>query len=179
MRNATNRRDAASGSVRRCSARACERRRAGRAAALLEVLLVVVLGLVEGRRRLDLRHDRRAPVRLLARLRAQRELLLLLVVEEDDRAVLVADVPSLAVELRRIVLVPEDVEQLFVSDELRVEGHFDDLGMPGRVRADIFVRRILERATGVTDARPGDAFDLAKRRLDAPEATGAERCLLL
>src|SRR4029453_6257835 len=98
-------------------AREC--RRARRAPTLLEVLLVVILRLVERLGRLHLRHDRRGPVRLLARLRAQRSLLLLGIVEEHDRAVLVADVPTLTVELRRIVLAPEHLEQLVVRDTLR------------------------------------------------------------
>src|SRR5439155_25300006 len=70
------------------SAHMCERRGARRATALLEVLLVVVLGLVERLCGLDLRHDRSGGVRLLARLRTRCGLLLLLIVEQHDRPVL-------------------------------------------------------------------------------------------
>src|SRR5512132_1554231 len=160
-------------------AHACERGRARGAAALLEVLLVVVLRLVERLGRLDLRHDRRCVARLLARLRCECRFLLLLVVKEHDRAVLVADVPTLPVELRRIVLAPEHLQQLVVGHALRVVRHFDDLRVAGRMRAHVFVRRILERAAAVADTRARDAVELAERRLDAPEAAGAERCLLL
>ena len=140
---------------------------------------MVVLRLEEGLRGLDQRHDRRLPVRLLLRLAARGGLALILVVEEDHRAVLVADVPTLAVELRRIVLAPEHVEQLLVRDLVRVVRHLYDLGVTGRVRADVLVRRVLERAAGVPHARLRDAVDLTERGLDAPEAACAERRLLL
>src|SRR6266540_458629 len=109
---------APSRSARSC--RALKRRGAGRAAALLQVLLVVVLRLVERRHRLDLGDDRPLPARLLLHLRARRRFSLLLVVEEDRRPVLVADVPALPVELRRVVLVPEDAQELVVGDLLGV-----------------------------------------------------------
>src|SRR5205085_3634555 len=158
---------------------ALERGRAARAAPLLQVLLVVVLGRVERLCRLDHRDDGLAIVRLLLRLRSRRDLLLLGIVEEDHRAVLVADVPALAVELGRVVLGPEDLEQLLVRDLLRVVGDLDDLRVAGRVGADVLVGRVLERAALVADLCPGYAVELAERGLHAPEAAGAERCLLL
>src|SRR5438045_1870391 len=97
-----------------CGRRALERGRAARAAALLQVLLVVVLRHVERPRRLELGHDRMRVPRLLLCLRAHRHLLLLFVVEEDHGAVLVADVVALAIQLGRVVLGPEDAEQLLV-----------------------------------------------------------------
>src|SRR5207247_8175700 len=106
-----------------------ERRRARRPAALLQVLLVVVLGRPEGLRGLDHGHDRPPPVGLLALPRGLSGRALLLVVDEDDRAVLVTDVPALAVELRRVVLAPEDVEELVVRDPLRVVRDLDHLGV--------------------------------------------------
>src|SRR4029079_9412947 len=158
-----------------------ERRRAARAAALLEVLLVVVLGDVEGLRRLDHRDDRLAVaarrVYLALRLLGARALLLVLV--EDDRAVLVSYVPALAVQLRRVVLAPEGLEQLLVRDPLRVVRHLHDLGVAGRVRANVLVGWVLECAALVADLGLGHAVELAERGLGAPEAAGAERCLLL
>src|SRR6266540_285125 len=159
--------------------RASQGGRAGRATALLEVLLVVVLRLVERLRWLDLRDDRSSPARLLVRLRTEGCLPLLVVVDEDDGAVVVADVPTLAVQLRRIVLAPEHVEQLLVRHPPGVVGHLDDLGVSGRVRADVLVGRVLERSARVADASRRDSFHLTERRLDAPEAAGAQGCLLL
>ena len=75
---------------------------------------MIVLRLIERLGRLDLGHDRSRPVHLLTRLRTDCGLPLLLVVREHHRPILISDVPTLAVELRRIVLVPENVEKLFV-----------------------------------------------------------------
>src|SRR5262249_17067357 len=115
---------------------------------------------------------------LLPLLRALGSLALLLVVEEHRGPVLVADVPALPVPLRRVVLAPEDVEQLVVRDDVVVVRHLDDLCVAGPVRADVLVRRVVEPAARVADARRGHSVDLPERRLDAPEAAGAERCLL-
>ena len=51
------------------------------------------------------------------------------VVVEDHRAVLRAEVRALAVPLRRVVAVPEDLEQLLVGDDRRVVLDLDDLGV--------------------------------------------------
>src|SRR6266508_1332102 len=147
--------------------RAAKRRRTARAPALLEVLLVVVLCLVERLRRRDLRHDRTRPVALLTLLRRVGGCALLLVVDEHHAAVVVADVPALPIQLCRVVLVPEDVQQLVVGDYL---------GVAGRVRAHVLVGRIVERPARIADARLRDAVELAERGFDAPETAGAERC---
>src|SRR3954452_7272373 len=157
----------------------CEPRRAGRAAALLEVLLVVVLRLVELLRVLDLRDDRFAVVRLLGVARGLRRGALLVVVDEDDAAVIVSDVPALAVQLRRVVLAPEDAEQVVVRDLRGVVGDLDDLGVARGVRAHVLVRRVAEMPAVVADAGARHAVELAERGLHAPEAAGAERGLLL
>src|SRR5881398_1349112 len=77
---------------------------AAREAALLEVLLVVVLGLPERRRVLDRRRHRTGEPLLDACARRLCGGALLRVVNEDDRPVLGADVRPLAVDLRRVVL---------------------------------------------------------------------------
>src|SRR5207248_11642537 len=153
--------------------------RAARAAALLEVLLVVVLGRPERLGGNDLRHDRLAVPRLLALARRLGGRPLLLVVEEHHRAVLVADVPALTVALRRGVLAPEDVEQRVGRDALGVIRHLDDLRVTRRVRADVLVGRLVECPALVADLGLRHAVDLPERRLDAPEAARSERCLLL
>src|SRR5579863_8302811 len=78
-----------------------------------EVLLVVLLGVPERCGRNDLGDDRAlVATRLLEPLlRRDRRSLLLGRVIEDHRPVVVADVWTLAIELRWIVVHPEDVEQ--------------------------------------------------------------------
>src|SRR2546423_3772001 len=51
--------------------------------------------------------------------------------------------------------------------------------MTGGVRAHILVGRIVERAARIADARARHPVELPECRLDAPEASRAERCLLL
>src|SRR5207244_433591 len=112
---------------------------AAAAASLLEVLLVVVLGPPERRGRRDLGDDRSAeatrPLELVER--SAGGVLLLGVVDEDGRAVLVADVGPLAVELGGIVTGPEDVEQLLVGDPLGVVVDLERLGVARLVRAHV------------------------------------------
>src|SRR5581483_10520190 len=151
---------------------------AARAALLLEVLLVVVLGLEELAGRDDLGRDPVRQPRLQVRPRREGLLLLLGRVEEHRRAVLAADVRPLAVALGRVVRAPEEVEQLLVRDVRRIELDLDRLGMAGRVGADVVVRGTVGVATGVADPGGGDAGNRAERRLDAPEAPGCE-CRLL
>ena len=143
---------------------------AARAALLLEVLLVVVLGLVERLGRDDLGRHRLGELRLDARLGRDRRLLLLGRVEVDRRAVLAADVRPLPVPLRGVVRAPEEVEQLVVGDLLGVVLDLDRLGVAGRVGADVVVGGVVGVPAGVADAGAGDAGDLPERRLDAPEA---------
>ena len=82
-------------------------RRATLDASLGQVLLVILLGPIERRGRYDLGHDRPAvPIERREVLHRFLGLgLLLVVVIEDHRAVLSADVRSLAVELGRVVSV--------------------------------------------------------------------------
>src|SRR5690554_3886960 len=58
------------------------------------------------------------------------------VVDEDSGAVLAADVGALAVGGGRVVNTPENVEQLFVGDLLRVESDADCFCVAGSVGAD-------------------------------------------
>src|SRR5712692_2676357 len=112
---------------RRQSRRAGDARSANPAIAagvLREVLLVVVLRVVERRRRGDFRRDfpesgarKRALVIFLGCLRG---VLLLLAEGIDGRTVLRSHVVSLAHPLGWIVVLPEDAQQLFVADAPRI-----------------------------------------------------------
>ena len=84
-------------------------------------------------------------------LRRDRGSLLLRRVEEDHRPVVVADVRTLTVELRRVVVHPEDVEQRVVAHASRVKRDLDGLGVPGAVRAHVLIRGRLREAARVAD----------------------------
>ena len=147
---------------------------AGRAAVLDQVLLVVLLGGPEHRRRDDLRGDRLREPRLRPRLRLRSGLRLLRRVREDRGPILRADVPALPVHLGRIVKAPERVHELAVGDLARVERHLDPLRVPRAAAADVLVGRILGLAADVADLDVGDARRVPELDLDAPEAAGRE-----
>src|SRR5437773_12519994 len=96
---------------------------AGGHAALLQVLLVILFGAIERACGSNLRRD--GPLEFSAGLDRLSRLLgcrfLFRRMKENCCAVLRAEVWSLAVHLRRVVRVPEDVEQLFVTRFRRIE----------------------------------------------------------
>src|SRR5215472_12949592 len=90
---------------------------AGSGAALLQIFLVIFFGAVELACWGNLRRNR--PAELAARLQRRTRLLcdslLLRRMKENRRAVLRPEVRTLAVHLRRIVRLPEHLEQLLVT----------------------------------------------------------------
>src|SRR5260370_3847929 len=119
---------------------------------LVERVLVGFLRAPERGRWHDLGDDRLLEVVLRLLLRPEGLLFLLGVVREDDRAVLVPVVGALAVHRRRIVHVPERVQQLRVRDLGRVVSDLDGLGVAGPARADLLVRPVVNRAAVITRA---------------------------
>ncbi len=88
-----------------------------------------------------------------------------------------ADIRTLAIQRRRIVIRQENIEQLLVTDLRGIELHFDHFGVPGLVAANIFVGRVILRAAGVADRDIIHALHIAKRGLHAPETTRAKHRL--
>src|SRR5271165_874779 len=115
-----------------------------RQAPLRQVLLVVLFRPVKILSGSDLRHDRTPEIRLRFLKRSSGRSLLL------RRAILRANIGTLAVLGCRIVVRPEGVEQLVVADLRRIVIHFDDLGMTRTVRADILIGWILKLAAFVS-----------------------------
>src|SRR5262249_13392700 len=115
-------------------------------AVLLEILLVIFLGTIERLFGQDLGDDRPAitPERFKSCLRRFGFLLLLVVVIEDHRAILAADIRALSVELSWVVRHPEDLEQLIVRDDGRVVFDAHGFGVSGPVSADIFISWVRE-----------------------------------
>src|SRR5581483_11279633 len=149
---------------------------------LAEVLLVIVLGVIERRRRTDLGRD--STVAFLVKrllegiLRPLRRLELPVAVGINGRAVLRAGVVALAHPLRRIVTFPEDFEQFFVAHHFRIEDDEHYLGMVGETAAHFLVGRILGITARVTDRCAVDARALPEKAFGAPEAAHAEHRLL-
>src|SRR4051812_31146051 len=93
---------------------------------------------------------------------------------KDHGAVLIADVGPLAIQRGWIVVRPENVEELIVTDNCRIEFHFHHFGVSGRVTTNTFVGRVLRLAAGVSDNCFFYSRHGAKGRLDPPETTGSE-----
>src|SRR5438552_16251834 len=137
---------------------------------------MIVFRLVERRRRSDLGHDRarKLSARRQLRLRLLGDSLLLVAVIENRRTVLGADVRALTVQRRRIVILPEDVEQLLVRHLRRIVDELNHFGVSRASAAHILIGRVLERPAEITDGRVLHTVYVAKGRLDSPEAARPE-----
>src|SRR5262252_3935896 len=112
------------------------------AGVLRQILLVIILGVIEGLRVLDLGRDRAIALglerRLVDRARGFGELFLLGRGRVDGRAILRADIIALAHALGRVVAFPESLQEPVVADLLRVIDDEHDLGMAGAAAANLF-----------------------------------------
>jgi len=107
---------------------------------VLQILLVILFGAIEGACGCDLRRDGRLNLPLHPSPPAiSWPPLPAPVNERNRRAILRAEIRPLAVDLRRVVSLPESVEQLFVTHFCRVKRHLHHFRMPRFVRANIFV----------------------------------------
>src|SRR5689334_5067797 len=84
-------------------------------------------------------------------------------VVKNRRAILSADIGTLAIQGRRVVIVPEYFEQVVVADHLRIEGDFDGFRVAGPVGADVFVSGIFQRAAHVAHLRRFHTCEAAER----------------
>src|SRR4051794_8438906 len=142
---------------------------------LLVIILVVLLGLVEGAGRDDLGVDgARRELCLDLLLGFLRELLLLLAAIENRRAVLIAGVAELLVLHERIDVVPEHVGELgFVP----LRGAVDippRLCVTGAARRHLLVGGVLNGPSDEAGGGRDDARHLVEVGLDAPETPTRE-----
>src|ERR1700761_1224007 len=95
--------------------------------------------------------------------------------EKHCRAVLSADVGTLPVQLRRIMVLPEDSEQVTVRDFCGVISDLYGFCVAGTVRANIVVSRILGMSAGVADPGIQHPRRGAKCLFYSPETTSCKR----
>src|SRR5665647_312277 len=143
---------------------------------LLEILLMVFFGLVEGRGRDQL--SRQALLvfprylQLLHDLAGRFPLGLSMI--KDGRAVLGPLVRSLLVDLGRVVERKELADEVGVAHLGGIEGDLDGLGVPGLVRADLLVGRGDGLAARIAHDGRYDAGDLPQLVFDSPETAGSK-----
>ena len=97
---------------------------------------------------------------------------------ENRRPVLGSPVWALAIDLRSIVILPEDLQEIVVGDLGGIEFHFDGFGVAGAVGANFFIGGILGFAADVADARGDHSGYLAESRFHSPETSCCECGLL-
>lgn len=145
-----------------------------RLAAFREVTLMIFLGTPEFRGQLDLGNDRSwkaaAHVDLIPGSFGRRFLFRRMI--KNDRAILRADIGALPIQRRRIMIRPENIENLVVTYLRGIKFHFNDLGVAGRVRANVFVAGIVFCSAGIADRSRGYAFQVAKGFFYAPKTAG-------
>src|SRR2546430_13786688 len=97
---------------------------------------------------------------------------------KNHRAVLRAYIGTLSIQRRRIVVRPENVEDLIVSYLRRIEFHLNNLGVAGLVTANIFVARILFVPACIPYGGPAHPLKLAKNLFPAPKTPPPQRRFL-
>ena len=134
---------------------------------------MVILGRIKRWGRRDLGHDWLLKTAALVegRLSLLGGGLLLRRVIKNYGPILVANIRPLAIQRGRIVIRPEDVEQLIVTDDRWIELYLHHFGVPGIVAAYIFVGRILLRAARVPDRCIRHTARRAEGGFHSPETT--------
>ncbi len=145
-----------------------------RFAALFEVLLMILFGAPELAGGDDLGHNRLGKLRLSRFARRASFHQLLRRVVENGRAVLRAHIGTLPVERGRVVIAPEDIEQVVIADYMRVEGDLDNFCMACAIGADVFIGWIFCVPAHVADLGRLHSSQAAKRSLHAPKAAGTK-----
>src|SRR5438874_13763197 len=128
-----------------------------RKTAFFQVTLMIFLRPEEFWRRFDLGHNLALESSALCHriLGFFRRGLLLRRMIKNNGAILCANIGPLAIQRRRIMICPENVEQFAIGNFRRIKFHLHYLGMAGFIRANVFVSWIFLSATGVTDRRIG------------------------
>ena len=138
---------------------------------------MMLLGGVERARRLDLGDDRSIEHVRLVQLGdvGFGNVGLLGIGRENGRAILGSAIRSLAVELGRIMGDRKlDLQNAAVADAVRVKSDADRLRVSSGAAADRLVMRCVGGPSGIAGDGAGDALNMLKDALDAPEATAGE-----
>src|SRR5256885_13359154 len=90
--------------------------------------------------------------------------------KENRRAILSAEVRTLPAHLCRVVSLPENVEQLFVTYLCRIERDLHYFRMPRFIRANVFVSRIRHVPATVTYGGVHHTPGRLETRLPTPQA---------
>ena len=144
------------------------------AAVFLKVMLVIFFRAIELGCRNNFSDDRPGkPTGLIQLLPgSQRDFFLSGVGEENGAPILGTSVGAGPIARGRIVMVPEDGQQLIVRNVPGIIGNANGFGMTSLTGADFVVGRMLGMATGVPNFRDQHPLGLAQCFFNSPEAAG-------
>lgn len=137
------------------------------------VVLMVRLSLVESAQGFYHRDDGLIPQLLCPANGCFKEILLLLILVVEGRAVLGAGVRSLTIPAGGVVRRKEDIKYGFGRNDGLIELDLDHLNVAGGTRTDFAVGGVIDVSTGVATDTSGYSFKLAVYGVDAPEAPAA------
>jgi len=147
-----------------------------RLTALFKIALMIFFRSPELWRQLDLRYDRTIETSALLKLVlwgfGNRFLLRRMI--KDHGTILFSNVGTLPIQGRWIVVWPENIKQLVVTDLRWIEFHFHHFCVAGFVRANIFIRWIILCSARVPDRCRDHAFQFSESFFHTPETTCAK-----
>ena len=143
----------------------------------LVVTPMVLFRRVKGIQWHKLGHDGRRPQILGAQFGDQggRDLLLLLRVEEDGRAIVRTDVSALSVEGCWVMDQEEHQQQVVVAHDLGIEGQLDRLGVSRLSGADLLVAWVRHGPAGEPGLDLANTTNLQVGGLQTPETSSRQR----
>src|SRR5688572_3369498 len=141
---------------------------------LLVIVLMIVLGRIEARRRQDLGRDRfrQSVGELLLDLFGDPTLLL--VHDENRGAILAAAVAELAAAIERIDGAEEMIDQRGIADAPRIVDYLDRFDMAGAATGNLLVSRILDAPADVAGGGREHPGNLVEIGFGAPETAAGE-----
>ena len=87
---------------------------------------------------------------------------------------MLSNIGTLPIQRRRIVVRPENIKQLVVTDLRWIEFHFHHFGVAGFVRANIFIGWIILRSARVPNRCRDHAVQFSEAFFHTPETTCAK-----
>src|SRR5438874_9814585 len=93
---------------------------------------------------------------------------------KNHRSILGSGIGTLPIQARWVVVRPEHIQKLLISDLRWIEFHFHHLSVPGFVGANISIRRIVFCPSGVSNRGGQHAVQIAESFFHSPETAGPE-----
>ena len=134
---------------------------------------MIIFRRIPNRHRLNRRDNRFWPIALRARNRGARLGRLRVILNEQRRAILGANIIALTVKLRRIMRREMNVENIAVTNQRGILSHSDRLGMASIAAAHLLVCRVDDRATDIATLNRDHPGQILEHRLNTPKTAAS------